>query len=453
MGGVINISRVLGFERNLGSSDNSLIVNGHDAVAVPVAEGNHARNADGIPFAGILDAVLYVQGVVCRSAQGLSSRNFHAFSCHDQAVAADVLDAYRSANAYFGVRVFRAVGSLRAGSGIGSQLDRGAFHLALLSQQDDGVVLQCIDAHSTGQRKGAGRLFLRRALGAYLISQNAGLLFDLLFGSLIRLALRSAAFRAAGAGISTAAAALSVARSVTAAFRVTVSASAAFRTSPRSGTSVFPLFFFRGRRVFAHAGRSVQRNRAAALDLGSLCPIAVHQYRSVVLHIADQDRCADLHLGVGQRILHGKLQAVLCFSRSSHHGPGIHIDRTVHRLRTFHGGSVYDNVLPNGHIGVVCIGDDTYAGAKAKGRGLLCIVAACIGAFHLVLDVLDASFAITARGVLRLAVGGVHGRILEHLGGIDGFLFALFLVLGFLRIRFVALCIGVRIVLLLICPG
>ena len=107
-----------------------------------------------------MGGVLRIQIVAGRNFQRFRTREIYALTGHDKAVAANVLDAYRSADTYFGVRIFGSVGSLRAGGGIRGQLDLGALYLALLSHQDDGVVLQVVDANRTGQCKGTGRLFL-----------------------------------------------------------------------------------------------------------------------------------------------------------------------------------------------------------------------------------------------------------------------------------------------------
>ena len=232
-GGILHVGRVHGTEGGESGIDGCFIIQGHDAVAVPEAERYHARNTDRIPLAGILSAVLQVHLVVRRGFQGLRSRKLHAFPGHDQAVAADVLYTDRGPDAYFGLRFVGAVGALRAGGSIRRQRYGRAFHLALLSQKHNRVVLQCVDAHGTGQRKRRGCLFLRCTLGAYSVRQDAGFFFGLGFSA---------------------------------------------STGPRSCSSVLiascpcsgaggSSILFRGRRVFSHAGRCAQRY-LIAFDLG-----------------------------------------------------------------------------------------------------------------------------------------------------------------------------------------
>ena len=97
-----------------------------------------------------MGGVLQVHGVFRRNFQRLRTREIYALTDHDQAVAADVLDAYRSSDTYFCVRIFGTVGSFRAGSCIRGQLDFGAGHLTLLPQHYNGIVLQGVDAYRTG---------------------------------------------------------------------------------------------------------------------------------------------------------------------------------------------------------------------------------------------------------------------------------------------------------------
>ena len=97
-----------------------------------------------------MGSVLRIQLVVGRNFQRLLTREIYTLTDHDQAVAAYVLDAYRSSDTYFCVRIFGTVGSFRAGSCIRGQLDFGAGHLTLLPQHYNGIVLQGVDAYRTG---------------------------------------------------------------------------------------------------------------------------------------------------------------------------------------------------------------------------------------------------------------------------------------------------------------
>ena len=387
--GVVHVGRIAGFDGNLRRVDGDFIVQGDDAVAVPVGKSHHARNADGIPLAGVLDFVLHVERIVRRGVRGTLvtiPREFHAFPGHDQAVAADVLDACRGADANFGVGVFCTIGAFCAGCSIRSQLDFGTFHLALLSQQHNRIVLQGVNTHRTGQRKRRGSFFLRRALGAYSVGQGAGFFFGLGFSAIT---VFSVAGVVTGVVVTGAAvtAVTGVAFVVVSGTAVTAAFSAS--TGPRSCSSVLVAsrlrsgasgssILFGRRRVFSHACRYVQRY-LTAIDLGRFSPITVHQDRSVVLHIADQNGCADFYLGgVGQRILYSKLQGVFLLSGGCHQGFSRYVDRTVRPILDRRGGN--DDVLPNGHIGVVCIGNDAYAGPEAKNRRTGLLITACVTA-------------------------------------------------------------------------
>ena len=177
--------------------------------------------------------------------------------------------------------------------------------------------------------------------------------------------------------------------------------------------------------------------------MGKVSPVAVQQNVCVVLYVADENGGADFHLVVGQRVLHRKLGLV---RGGRDQRLGVDIDRAVRRCCIRWLCSCNDNILPNGDIGVVCIGNDAYAGAKAKCRGLRRIVAARIGAFHFVFDVLDAAFAVTACRVLCLGVGRVHIGVFDCLGGVDGLFLAVYLILGFPGVAFVFLLLDVLIV-------
>ena len=156
--------------------------------------------------------------------------------------------------------------------------------------------------------------------------------------------------------------------------------------------------------------------------MGRLLPIAVQQDYSIVLHIADQHGCADLHLGIGLGILHRKLQAVLFIFGGLQDCLGRHTYRAVRPFLALSLCSREDSVLPYGDIGIILIGKDTYSGAKAKSGGLRPIAAAFIGALYLVLHLLDA-----ALGILGLPVlGGVYRGLLDELGGIAGLFLMLF---------------------------
>ena len=308
------------------------------------------------------------------------------------------MEAHRAADAYFAVFLRRTVGSLRAGGGVGGQLDGGAVHFALLPQEDNGVVFQCVDAYGAVQRHGGGRVLVRLALGAHRVREGAGLFYFFRF-------LRVFAF---------------------------------------------VVLFRLGGLVFAHAGGGVQRYRAA-LDLGRLRPVvAVQEDGGVVLHIADENGRADFHVGVGLAVLHRKAEAVLLFGGGLHDGLGVHVDSAVGRLRLVYRRSRNGGVFPNRDIGVVCVGNNADGSAEAKGGILLVVVAAVVGAVHFVLDVLGAAFAVRARSVFGLfVVLGIHilGGVFDRIGWVDGLFLALFLVLGFPRVAFVLLIRRVFVVL------
>ena len=186
--------------------------------------------------------------------------------------------------------------------------------------------------------------------------------------------------------------------------------------------------------IFAHARISAKRYRACARYLGRVGPIGIHQYRSIVLHIADQHGCADFYLGgVGLGVLNRKMQAVLLRPGGCHQAFSRYVDRSVRCLLTLRICGCNDDVLPDGDIGVVFVGKDSYAGAEAKSGSFLFIIAAIIGAFQLVFDILDAAFAICTCGVFGLfIIDGIHRSIFDCLCGIDGLSFALNLVFRFL---------------------
>ena len=128
-GRVINVGGVRRGDSSEPGCDSCLIVNGNDAVAVAVAEGDHAGNANRIPLACLLDLVLHLQPVVGRNFQRLSPREFYALSGDDQTIAADILNTHRGADAHLGVRprgvriigrqFFGSVKAHRAGCGVG----------------------------------------------------------------------------------------------------------------------------------------------------------------------------------------------------------------------------------------------------------------------------------------------------------------------------------------------
>ena len=365
-GGIFYISGVRGSDSSHPGLDIGFIIQRYDAVAVPVAEGYHARNADRTALACILGGILHFHLVACRSCQRLRPRKLHAFSGHDKAVATDVLDAYRSPDAYFVVRFFGAVGSRRTGGSIRGQRYGRSCNLTVLSQKHNGIVLQGVNAHRAGQRKRRGRLFLRRALSAYRVGQDAGFLFGFAFFVAIVVT-----------GVS-----------VTTAFSAS--------TGPRSGTSSSSILFGR-RRVFSHACFGI-KSYCAARNLGRMSPVGIQKYRSVVLYIADQNGSADFRLGVGQRILHRKLQSVLVLGGGCHQTFSQYVDRTVRP--TLDRCSRNNNILSNFNIGVVLVGKDAYACAEAKGRCLLSVVATRIGACHPVLNPLDGACGILGLRVL-----------------------------------------------------
>ena len=146
-GGIVNIGGVRGNNRSKPRRDIGFVIQGHNAVAIPVGESHHAGNADGIPLAGVLDAVFQIHGVVCRDFQGLCACQLHALARHNQAVATDVLDAYSGPKAHLAVLVFGAVSPFGVGGSLRRQLEGRPLHLALLPQQDNGVVLQGVDSH------------------------------------------------------------------------------------------------------------------------------------------------------------------------------------------------------------------------------------------------------------------------------------------------------------------
>ena len=180
--------------------------------------------------------------------------------------------------------------------------------------------------------------------------------------------------------------------------------------------------------------------------MGRLVPFIIQQNFCIVLHIADHYGSTDLHLGrVRLGILHRKVQAVLFFSGSIHQGFSRHVDRAVRRLRVPRLRGRNNDILPESDISIICVGYNAYTGTKAKGRSIRCVVTALIGAFHLVLDVLNAVFSIF--GLIAI---GIYRGIFDYLGGVFRLLLALFLVLGFFRIGFVFLGISSCIVLVLL---
>ena len=264
----------------------------------------------------------------------------------------------------------------------------------MLPQKNNSIVFQGIDAHGAVQHKFGGFVVLRSTFSAHRVFQNAGFFHFFCF------------------------------------------------------TSWFTIFacFRLVDLVFSHARPGV-KGYLATLDLGKLRPVAVaiHEDSGVVLYIADQNRGADFYVGARLGVLHGKLETVFLLSGGLHKRVGTHIDSAVCRLRILDGRSRDNNILPDGHIGVIGVGNDAHGGAEAKGGVFLSVIAALVSTFQFVLDILDAAFTIAARGVFRLVVVRVHERILEDFGGIDGVLLALFLVLGFFTLLFGR----VRIVLLL----
>ena len=181
----------------------------------------------------------------------------------------------------------------------------------------------------------SGRRFVRcRAFGTHRIGQKVG---PLLFT-----AFSATALIAASRGFGAIAGVTASISSVTAAL-----------------ASVSFLF------LYNHTCRSIKGYRAARCDLGRLVPCAVNQDSSIVLHIADQYGCADLHLGgVSLGIFHCKMQAVPL--RGFHNGLCTNIDRTVRRFRTRRLCGRNNDILPNSDIGVVVVGKDAYAGAESK---------------------------------------------------------------------------------------
>ena len=129
--------------------------------------------------------------------------------------------------------------------------------------------------------------------------------------------------------------------------------------------------------------------------MGRLVPITIQHNIGIVLHIANQYGSAYLYFGrVRLRILHREVKAVLFFRRGIQQSFSRHVDRTVRRRRTLRFCSRNNSVFPNGNIGVILVGKDAYAGTEAKSRGFRCIVAALIGAFYLILDILNAALAV-----------------------------------------------------------
>ena len=219
-----------------------------------------------------------------------------------------------------------------------------------MPQNDDGVVLKGIDTHSAVQMH-SGRRFIRcRAFGTHRIGQKVG---PLLFTAFTFAAITSGLSISARAGVATAIIAASRGFGAIA----SVTASIASVTAALASVSF--------RFLCNHTCRSIKGYRAARRDLGSVRPFAVNQNNSVVLHIADQYGCADLHLGgVSLGIFHCKMQAVPL--RGFHNGLCTNIDRTVRRFRTRRLCGRNNDILPNSDIGVVVVGKDAYAGAEAK---------------------------------------------------------------------------------------